>query len=311
MLRRKQFDPTAVDELHAVEASKTQAATVLVLGFTGASGRSTTVKELAYCYSVSGGVTWGIDADLVSPTLSHELLSHIDKDLVDYIRACSSADLVSPTIARFDKAEIGVVSGLRKSHRWIDVTTEGFAALIRQAEQRCDHVVIDVCTGIESVNLQPSRSADVKNIQLQSDTTTRLRDARQLAHLALGYSDTILITTRPDDMSLSRLVDGVSRRQSLFADKRLHVVVTQVLNDREESEARRTIQRLLGCSSMTFIPHDPELARRAIREKVPICVLKPRSAVADAYRGLVEELQSNKESTLVTTRMTSVLRRAS
>ena len=281
--------------------------TYAIIGFAGATGRTSTVKELGFQFSDQGNRACVMDADLVSPTLTRELRAFENVDLLDRLRTIHHATESNLLDIPMTSSGLSIVPGLRQAHRWLDVLPTAFAVTLDQVQELYTRVMIDVCAGVEPMSSSNERS--VKNSSTHSPH--RLRDPKQLAHLVIERADCVVLTTRPDDISLTRLIDGFSRRQHLFVDKQLHIAVTQVLNSREEKECRTTIQRLLGINAISFIPNDPELYRQAIRAGVSVGEFKPRSSVASAYFELAESIQSNKESTLATTRMTSVLRRAS
>lgn len=274
-----------------------------VIGFMNGSGKTATVKELAFHLGSRSSQVCVIDADFMSPSLTLELVGRSSINLLDLTRQFQGqAQFSGHTSTQYIDAEYcRLIPGLVSPRRWPDVSISAFQELSDSVSRDCSHVLYDLCTGLEPILMSRSTMEDVP----------RLRDPRQLAGWLIQSSGVAVVTTKPDDISLTRLVDGLTMRQKQLSEIQLHIVVTQVLNSREEKTCRKTLYKLLGIHDISFIQHDLELARESIVARRPASQIKPNSYLAQSYAELADKLVREKQNTLATTRMTSVLRRVS
>lgn len=283
---------------------------ISAIGFSGASGRTSVVRELAWYLQRHHASPVLVDADLDHPSLVHELGVLSSKGLLEVLRQIERERLTGEVLGNqtiSTPSGIALIPGLIAAHRWSDIPIGELTHLLSSLQATHSHVLLDLAAGFESAGAQ--RHVLTGNSHNDS-SHIRLRDHRQLADIAIQNSQIAIVTSRADEISLARLVAGMRRHQAAFEKLSVRVVISHVISHKEEKECRKTVQKLLGFSQVHFIPHNVKLMRESGKRGIPCSDIDAGSDVAQAFAHLAEDLDVQKESTLATQRVTSVLRRA-
>jgi Mrp family chromosome partitioning ATPase len=222
----------------------------------GSTGRSTLSLGLAESWAQSDERVLLIDADTYAPSLATSV--GITDDLSGLVVACRYADQNSLNARTLSSAcrelhnRLWVLTGISEPARWAEVRPLSFNALIEQARQHFDRIVIDI-SPILADELDPTL-----------DATSRLNLSRNIAGItALKAADHVAIVVRPDAVGGLRLVQDFNSHAHYFASARKTFFINRVDKRQRASVGREftTICGRLGNGGVrpevTLIPEDP------------------------------------------------------
>jgi MinD-like ATPase involved in chromosome partitioning or flagellar assembly len=221
----------------------------------GSTGRSTLALGLAESWAQLGERVLLIDADTYAPSLATSV--GITDDLSGVVVACRYADQNSLNARTLSSAcrelhkRLWVLTGISEPARWAEVRPLSFNAVIEQARQQFDRIVIDI---------SPVLTDEVDPI---SDPTSRLNLPRNIAGItALKTADHIAIVVRPDAVGGLRLVQDFNVHAHIFASARKTFFINRVDRRQRASVGREftAICSRLGNGGIhpevTLIPND-------------------------------------------------------
>jgi MinD-like ATPase involved in chromosome partitioning or flagellar assembly len=261
-----------------VEESKVTGIHIAVAGFGGASGRTTTVKELSLQLSQLNMRTVMIDADTYGPSLDQELgLDVSTNGLLELCRVLEKksakgklfADLVTQL-----RTGLSVVPGLPRVSRWTDLRISALRELWQESKENFDVVVTDVGAILEV------------DQSLMHETSLPRRHAASLT--ALESADVTIICARADSVGVARLVRGYLELHELFAKSSVYVLLWGIMNEAQARDIKNAVTRHTGIESVSCIDLDWELSRKALQQTTFMSALNPRSEVSVQYQGLAK-----------------------
>ena len=222
----------------------------------GSTGRSTLALGLAESWAQSGERVLLIDADTFAPSLATAV--GITDDLSGLVVACRYADQNSLNSRTLSSAcrelhnRLWVLTGISEPARWAEVRPLSFNAVIEQARQHFDRIVIDA-SPILTDELDPI-----------PDPASRLNLPRNTAGItALKAADHVAIVVRPDAVGGLRLVQDFNSHAHYFASASKTFFINRVDKRQRASIGREftTICGRLGNGGVrpqvTLIPEDP------------------------------------------------------
>jgi MinD-like ATPase involved in chromosome partitioning or flagellar assembly len=261
-----------------VEESKVTGIHIAVAGFGGASGRTTTVKELSLQLSQLNMRTVMIDADTYGPSLDQELgLDVSTNGLLELCRVLEKksakgklfADLVTQL-----RTGLSVVPGLPRVSRWTDLRISALRELWQESKENFDVVVTDVGAILEV------------DQSLMHETSLPRRHAASLT--ALESADVTIICARADSVGVARLVRGYLELHELFAKSSVYVLLWGIMNEAQARDIKNAVTRHTGIESVSCIDLDWDLSRKALQQTTFMSALNPRSEVSVQYQGLAK-----------------------
>ena len=261
-----------------VEQIKETGLHIAIAGFGGASGRTTTVKELSLQLKQLNLRTVMIDADTYGPSLDQELgLDLGTNGLLELCRVLekksakgqSFADLVTQL-----RSGLSVVPGLPRVSRWTDLRISALREFWQESKENFDAVVTDVGAILEV------------DQSLLHETSLPRRHAASLT--ALESADITIICARADCVGIARLVRGYLEFNELFAKSSVYVLLWGITNEAQARDIKSAVSRHTGIESVTCIGLDWELSRQALERTTFMSAINPRSEISLQYQGLAK-----------------------
>lgn len=261
-----------------VEEIKETGLHIAIAGFGGASGRTTTVKELSLQLKQLNLRTVMIDADTYGPSLDQELgLDLGTNGLLELCRVLekksakgqSFVDLVTQL-----RSGLSVVPGLPRVSRWTDLRISALREFWQESKENFDAVVTDVGAILEV------------DQSLLHETSLPRRHAASLT--ALESADITIICARADCVGIARLVRGYLEFHELFAKSSVYVLLWGITDEAQARDIKSAVSRHTGIESVTCIGFDWELSRQALQRTTFMSAIDPRSEISLQYQGLAK-----------------------
>lgn len=253
---------------------------VAIWGPPGAPGRSTIAAELSAELARRRQRTCTVDADTYGPSLAMRL--GVLDDVSGVIVACRHADnnsLTTRTLlsaTRLLDERWYLLSGLGRSERWPDLRPAALTRLWAACRKTFDTTVIDVGACLEadhpvgSVGLTLERNA--------------------AARTAVASVDTVLAVSRPDSLSLTRLISALPQVYDLAPQASIRVVLNQVPKRGFALDQLRDLLNRAGLApEIDVIALDSRAHERALARGSTIRQVAPASR---ARRGIQQLAQS-------------------
>ena len=279
-----------------VEEIKETGLHIAIAGFGGASGRTTTVKELSLQLKQLNLRTVMIDADTYGPSLDQELgLDLGTNGLLELCRVLekksakgqSFADLVTQL-----RSGLSVVPGLPRVSRWTDLRISALREFWQESKENFDAVVTDVGAILEV------------DQSLLHETSLPRRHAASLT--ALESADITIICARADCVGIARLVRGYLEFHELFAKSSVYVLLWGITNEAQARDIKSAVSRHTGIESVTCIGLDWELSRQALERTTFMSAINPRSEISLQYQGLAKLIAAESKLSQAADEVTSI-----
>lgn len=232
---------------HAMRADTNGSASskvTVVYGPTGAPGRSTIALGLAEAWSRSGDRVCLIDADTVGPALA--LVVGMTEDVSGVLVASRYADQGALDVRSLASAcrqlddRLWLMSGIGSADRWHQLRTGSFERVVRLCAEYFNRVVIDTNPLLNIEGFDDALAAGA----LSRDAITRS---------ALGLSDSVLVVTKPDAVSVMRLCLDLPAVMKLAHHVQVSVVVNRA--QKRDSGAASHVGSVLTDSGINVPVH--------------------------------------------------------
>jgi len=272
---------------------------IAVAGFGGASGRTTTVKELSLQLKQLNMRTVMIDADTYGPSLDQEL--GLDAGVNGLLELCRVIEKKSDKAKSFTdlvtqlRSGLAVVPGLPRVSRWTDLRISALRELWKESKENFDAVVTDVGAILEVDH------------SLLHETSLPRRHAASLT--ALECADVTIICARADCVGISRLVRGYLEFHELFAKSSVYVLLWGITNESQACDVKNAVTRHTGIESVTCIALDWELSRKALHHTTFMGELNPRGEVSLAYQELAKLIAAESKLSQTAGSVTAITKR--
>ena len=279
-----------------VEEIKETGLHIAIAGFGGASGRTTTVKELSLQLKQLNLRTVMIDADTYGPSLDQELgLDLGTNGLLELCRVLekksakgqSFADLVTQL-----RSGLSVVPGLPRVSRWTDLRISALREFWQESKENFDAVVTDVGAILEV------------DQSLLHETSLPRRHAASLT--ALESADITIICARADCVGIARLVRGYLEFHELFAKSSVYVLLWGITSEAQARDIKSAVSRHTGIESVTCIGLDWELSRQALQRTTFMSDINPRSEISLQYQGLAKLIAAESKLSQAVDEVTTI-----
>ncbi|PWH05168.1 pilus assembly protein CpaE [Brachybacterium endophyticum] len=256
-----------------------------VWGPGGAPGRSTVAANLAAELADAGTGTVLVDADTHNPALS-QMLGVLDESpgLVAACRAAARDTLDADTLDALlpsARGRLHLLSGIGVPARWAEVHRASLDDVWTGLRGRGGIVVADVGAPLE------------EDEELSYDTAAPQRNAAALS--ALSRADTVIAVVSADPISITRLARERDRLGELGVGE-MHVVVNRVGPPANAARVTELIRGRLPAASVTCLPEDSSVCRRAAWDGALLAETAPRSALRRALRDLAAALRPPEDT---------------
>ena len=270
---------------------------IAVVGFGGATGRTSCLREVGWQSASKGIKTLLVDGDTYGASLHQELgLDATSSGLLELCRAHETRKLNTESVAEFILPiadNLDFASGIFKSSRWTDLRVPALRGVWQQVRSSYQRVLVD---------LGPVLEIDQSLIH-----ESALPRRHAVALTALEHATKIILCARADEIGVSRLVRGFLEFSELFTDSQVNVVLWGT-NDKDKSYAQ-AVARHTGLTSITQIPYDRVLARKASSLGQAVCFLDPKSKIALGYAELNESLNRDDTGEKAQSRLARIVTR--
>ena len=277
---------------------------IAVAGFGGASGRTTSVKEIGWHLSRLGVKTCLIDADTYAPSLDQEL--GFEPSQNGLLELCRSIERKNSSIqTHFDllpevAENLSLVAGLPRISRWTDLRVSTLKELWRATRRNFDVVITDVGAVLELDH------------SIMHETSLPRRHATSLT--ALESADVTVICARADSLGITRLVRGYLEFHELFANSEVHVLLWGLTGRLQSKNVRDAVSRHTGIESIFETTYDFDVTQKALQQNSFVSSIDSKHPIATEFEELSKvifqrlELQSKTPLRLKPKR--SLLKRA-
>lgn len=254
---------------------------IAVWGPAGAPGRSALALEVSGELARKRQRTCTVDADTYAPALAMRL--GVIDDISGLIVACRHADngslatrtLLSATRLIDDRWYL--LTGIGRSERWPDLRPAALERLWATCRATFDTTIIDVGACIESSS----------TVSLPGLTMERNAAARS----ALMRADGVLVVTRPDALSVTRLISGLPQIREIVGDVPIRVVLTQVeRRDRRPASVRDLLLRAGVSVPIDEVALDARAYGRALDRGTTIRQVAPTSRSRRGVQALAQAM---------------------
>ncbi|MFM8926685.1 MAG: CpaE family protein [Rhodoluna sp.] len=254
----------------------------------GSPGRSTLAINLATEFALVGKRVLLIDLDTLAPSISLQLgLTDAPAGLSALLRLVEQNRLSRTEFARLTvridlgRNELTFVPGISSPVRWPEVSIERLTGLLESVKTQFDLVVFDL----------PQASYSRGRISHPS-LVAEERDGL-LSGILTGVSKIVFISGS-DPVSAKRFIDAKAFLTDLHPSAETFVAVnrfrTTALGPAAKVELEQTYERLLSLRIDSFIPDEPENFDRAIRNGLPLALLKRSSPARAELRALANQI---------------------
>lgn len=196
-----------------------QGRVVCVYGAVGSPGRSTVALGLAESWAHAGERVCLIDADTLAPSLA--FMVGMTDDVSGVLVAARYADQgaldarsLGSACRRLDD-RLWLMSGIGSPERWMHARPSALDRVWQSCARHFDRVVVDVNPLLCTVEVDDPLAGALP----ARDSATRS---------ALRASDAVLLVTKSDPLSVSRLLGDLPGVQALLGHARIEVVVNAV-----------------------------------------------------------------------------------
>ena len=271
----------------------------------GSNGRSTLAAALAHTFAKSGGsispAGWSggsaksdeaaaasrvllVDADTYSPA-QHVIhgANEITAGILAASRLVRQERYTEQEHERVTLPMAGyrLMTGLTAADRWPEIDDHASSLLIHDLSQRAAISIFDLPSEIDAGLVEPSLG------------TRR----NQLSLSVLQRADVVLAIANADQVSISRLVQGLPRLFELV-NGRVIVVINRMRTTAIGQNAKRQILEVLSNQinstpmDVVFVPDDPRACDEALLAGEPVTAHRNRSAFAKGIRELASRINS-------------------
>lgn len=249
-----------------------------VSGTAGAPGRTSVAIGLAEELALNGHRTILIDADLAAPSVAPALgLLDEASALAALCRLAGRESLapggVAGHLASLDSG-LGVVSGLAKPERWLDIGPAAIEEVLAAAAREAAFVVVD------TAHRQPG----------PAETVGPSREA--VTDVVLAAADEAVYVAGGEVLGMQRLILALAAEEPPRADR---LVITRVRTSAAGRDPERSIVHALeryagGVAALRLVPDDRPAYDAALLAGQTLAECRPRSPARQALASLAAEI---------------------
>ena len=262
---------------------------VAVWGPTGAPGRTSVAVTLAGEAARLGVPTVLADADVYGGVVA-QCLGLLDESpgLAAAARLAGTGSLDLAGLARLAPlvdAELRVLTGIPRAHRWPELRPSGLEQVYALARQLARLVVVDCGFCLE------------QDEELSFDTAAPRRNGATLATLELA--DVVVAVCAADAVGVQRVVRALADLRYLVTGAVLRVVVNRVrrapVGHDPERQLAEALERYAGLGDCVFVPEDRPAFDSALLTGRALADMAPGSPARGPLKRLAGELVGQAE----------------
>ena len=236
---------------------------IFIGGFAGGTGKTRSAMEIAYALATKKKQTLLVDGDTYGPSLG-QLLNQLPTQLglLDVCRKIERktalTDFLKQDAIQYSQF-LYFLPGLVKSSRWVDLRSAALHELWQLAIAQFDYVVVDVGPVLEN---DPMAAID-----------TGLPKRNLVSASALSAASKIVLVTRADEISITRLIKGTIENANSFANKTVSVLVVPAFGKKSAKDAVTAIQTHADVANVQVISNTYELIEKAQSQNTFVSLL--------------------------------------
>jgi MinD-like ATPase involved in chromosome partitioning or flagellar assembly len=251
------------------------ARSIAVWGPAGAPGRTTVAVNIACEVALQGSTVLLVDLDSHAPAIA-DFLGLLDEKpgvaaayrLIGQGRLDLSQIERLTTTYEVGAGKLSVLTGLRSSSRWPELSREKTQELIKIAKQHFEFVVLDLSTDLEMGIRQVGGA-------VERNASTRA---------ALEQVDEAIAVFEADLVGVRRFIDAFEPFHQIVAEPILvaNRLRASALGASARQQIEDTIMQLCRREVSAFIVDDPESCDKALMQTVPLAMMKRSSKARQA-----------------------------
>lgn len=278
-------EPTQTEQKIAYPAN-----TIAIFSGSGSPGRSTIAINLASELVLAGRRVLLIDLDTLSSSIALNLgLSETPAGLAAVLRLVDQQRLTRAELSRLTvaldlgRAELHFLPGLSSPSRWEEVSPERLEQFLYQISDQFDFIVFDLP--------QASYSA----ARLAHPALVAATDRDGLLRAVLSNCRRLVSLSGADPIAAKRFLQAQELLVELGRTGDQLVVVNRfrsaALGSNAKDELEQSYLSLAKLRIDVFIPDEPDNFDRALRNGLPLALIKRSSPARMAIRQLAEQIQ--------------------
>ena len=272
------------------KSTKYSGQTIAVWSGSGAPGRSTIAINLASELVLTGNKVLLVDLDTLSPSIALFLgLTETPAGLSAVLRLVDQDRLTRSDFSRLTvaldlgKSELIFLPGLSSPARWEEVTSERVEKFLDQIASQFDYVVLDLAQACYP-------AGRLAHPALASNT-----DRDSLLRSVLAKCAVLVTVSGSDPVAAKRFLQAQELLVEIDRTQDQLVVVNRfrntTLGSSAEAELEQTYLSLAKVRIDVFVPDEPADSDRALRNGLPLALIKRSSPARVAIRELAEQIK--------------------
>lgn len=253
---------------------------IFIGGFGGGTGKTRLAMELAYSLANEQKKILLVDADTYGPSIL-QLLNFPPTtigllDLCRKIERKTNSENFIYQDTQFVSENLNLLPGLTKTSRWVDLRSSALTQLWQFARSEFDYVLVD---GGPVLEIDPFIALDTGLPRRNLVTTT-----------ALAAATKIVLTSRCDSSSITRLIKGCIENSTQFANRALSAFILKNNSKESTRDIKAAITAHTEINTVGVVVSNPELVHRVIRENTFISAIEPKSELTKTYAAFGQNL---------------------
>ena len=261
---------------------------IAVWGPTGAPGRTTVAINLAAELAEQGRRVLLIDADTYGGAIAPLLgLTDDASGLAALCRLAESGSLSEEDIDRVSQSvptahgELQVISGIVKTDRWPELSSERMKKVCALATQCCDVVVVDVGFNLET------------DEEITSDLFAPRRNAATLA--VLKDADCIIEVASADALGIARFIRAHDVLVDAFPESLRLIVINKVrslFDSRGSAQSASVLSRYAGLHDVYELAYDDKVIGQTLVASAPLARVAKKSLLRKQFAPVVTAIMA-------------------
>lgn len=266
---------------------------IFIGGFGGGTYKTRLAMELAYQMSLKQKRTLLIDADVYGPTILQLLnLPVATPSILEICRKVERKTNVQNFLTEntvLISENLYFLPGLIKTSRWVDLRPSVLKELWQIALAEFEYIFVDA-----GPVLEPDPVIEIE---------LGLPKRNLVGASSLAISSKVVLTTRRDPVSVTRLIRGIIGSASSFTNKSVTAVISGPPQKGNPKELINAVRSHADISSVQIINTDDLSIERAEKKNTFIGMLNPKCGLVHSYQKLLDEILAHEKNTGTNSRL--------
>lgn len=264
---------------------------IFIGGFAGGTGKTRSAMEIAYALAAKEKQTLLVDGDTYGPCLS-QLLNQLptQQGLLDVCRKIerktAQGDFLVQDAIEYSQF-LHFLPGLVKPSRWVDLRSAVLHELWQFATAQFDYVIVD--------------AGPVLEIDPMSAIDTGLPKRNLVSASALSAASKVVLVTRIDEISITRLIKGTIENANSFTNKTVSVLLASGSIKKSGKDAVNAIQVHTDVANVQVIADHQEVMEKAQRQNTFASALN--KDVANQYAQIATSIIESVTNSITSSRL--------